>query len=115
VRSATVARLGLGTVCAVAPGRVLAAVAGRDQDDPRVVAVTRVLGGRLLLQAGADLAFGPRTRTADVLVEVAHAASMLPAALIWPTHRRSALASAAGATSIALLDVAGRSGRRRRG
>jgi hypothetical protein len=53
----------------------------------------------------ADLSFGRRTRVPDVLVDLTHAASMLPAAALWRQHRRSALASAALATGIAVLDL----------
>ena len=105
MRSATAARLGLGAVCLAVPDRVLAAVGGPDRDDRRSQRVARALGARLVLQAGLDLALGPRTRRADVAVELTHATSMLPAALLWPAHRRSALASAALAVGIALLDV----------
>jgi hypothetical protein len=107
VRSATAARLALGAVCLAAPERVLAFVGAPDRDDRRVHGVARALGARLVLQAGLDLALGPRTRRADVAIELTHATSMLPAALLWPVHRRPALASAASAAGIALLDVAG--------
>jgi hypothetical protein len=100
-----VARLVLGTVCVAVPHRVLAAVGGPDQENPRATGIARVLGTRLLLQGGLDAALGPRTRRVDMAVELAHAASMVPAAWIWPTHRRSALVSAACATGISLLDL----------
>jgi hypothetical protein len=67
--------------------------------------VARVLGGRLLLQAGADLALGRRTRSADAVIEVSHALSMVPVAVRWPRHRRTAITSALVATVIAALDV----------
>jgi hypothetical protein len=105
VRNAIVARLVLGTVCVAVPDRVLAAVGGPDQEDPRATRIVRALGARLLLQGGLDAALGPRTRRVDIVVELAHAASMLPVALIWPTHRRTALVSAACAAGISLLDV----------
>jgi hypothetical protein len=100
-----VARLVLGTVYVAVPDRVLAAVGGPDQEDPRATRIARVLGARLLLQGVLDAALGSRTRRVDIVVELAHAASMVPVALIWPTHRRSALVSAACATGILLLDV----------
>jgi len=100
-----VARLLLGTVCVAAPHLVLEAVGGPDQEDPRATRIARVLGARLLLQGGFDVLLGPRTRSVDMAVELAHAASMLPVAWIWPTHRRSALVSAACAAEISLLDV----------
>jgi hypothetical protein len=105
MRAATVARLLLGTACVAAPGPVLDVIGGADRDDQRTRTVTRVLGGRLVLQAAADLGFGARTRRLDVAVDLSHAASMMPVAAIWPSHRRTALASAALATSIAVLDL----------
>lgn len=105
MRAATLARLALGAPCLATPGAVLAAIGGADRTDRRTQLVTRVLGGRLVLQAVADLALGRRTRVPDVLVDLTHAASMLPAAALWHEHRRSALASAALATGIAALDL----------
>jgi len=107
VRKAIAARFVLGAVCVVVPDRVLAVIGGPDQDDPRAHAVARALGARLLVQAVLGVVCGPRTRRADVIVELTHATSMLPAALAWPPHRRSALVSAASATGIAILDLRG--------
>jgi hypothetical protein len=104
MRAATVVRLGLGGVCLAAPVEVLALVGGPDRSDPRTALVTRVLGGRLVLQGIADLAWGRRTREAGVAVELTHAASMLPVAALWPAHRRTALWSAVAATATALLE-----------
>ena len=105
MRAATVARLAVGLPCLAAPGPVLAAIGGPDRTDRRTQLVTRVLGGRLVLQAVADVAVGRRTRIPDVLVDLTHAASMLPLAALRREHRRSALASAATATGIAALDL----------
>jgi hypothetical protein len=105
LRTATAIRLGLGTACLADPGRVLGLIGGPDQGDAGTRLITRVLGGRFVAQGLADLAIGPRTRVPDVLVEVTHAASMVLAARHWPRHRRSALASAAVASTIALLDA----------
>ena len=105
MRSAVLARLVLGGVCLVAAGPLLEVVGGPDMDDPTTQMIVRVLGGRLLLQAAADLALGRRTRRVDVLVELTHAASMVPVAARWPAHRRTAIVSAAAATSIAALDL----------
>jgi hypothetical protein len=84
---------------------MLAAVGAPDRTDRTTQLVTRVLGARLVVQAALDLALGRRTRALDVVVDLTHAASMLPAAALWSEHRRSALASAAIATGIAALDV----------
>jgi hypothetical protein len=108
MRPATAARLLLGVPCVVVTGRVLSAVGAPDRDDRRVRRIARVLGVRLVLQAGLDLAWGRRTRGFDVAVELTHAASMLPAAVLWPAHRRTACVSAALATGIALLDLSTR-------
>jgi hypothetical protein len=104
MRSATAARLLLGGACLAAPGRVLTLVGGPHRFDRRTERVTQALGVRMMLQAGLDLALGPRTRGIDVAVELAHATSMLPVAVISRAHRRSALVSAGLATGIALLD-----------
>lgn len=105
MRTATLARLGLGGACLIAPGRVLDAVGGPDRHDPTTQLVARVLGGRLMLQGCADLMFGQRTRRLDVVVDLTHAASMLPMAARWPAHRRTALSSAVAAATIAVLDA----------
>ena len=104
VRTATAARVVLGTLCLAAPDRVLVAVGGRAS---RTNTIVRVLGGRMVLQAGLDVALRARSRRLDVAVELAHAASMLPVSMIWPAHRRPALVSAAAATGIVLLDLIG--------
>ena len=70
-------------------------VGGPDRHDPATRLVARALGGRLVLQGCADLAFGRRIRAVDVFVDLSHAASMLPVAVRWPAHRRTALVSAA--------------------
>jgi hypothetical protein len=109
MRPSTVARLAVGTACLVGPGPVLRAVRAPDHADPRVRAVARVLGARLLAQAGLDLARPGRSHRLDVGVEVTHAASMLPVALRSRTHRRAASASAAVATGLASCDILERS------
>jgi hypothetical protein len=102
MRSATVARLVLGTVCLAAPDRVLHVVGS---PDARPVRIVRILGGRLVLQAGWDVALGARTRGVDVAVELTHAASMVLVAALRPARRRPALLSAAVATGIVALDL----------
>jgi hypothetical protein len=87
------------------PGRVLAAVGGPDRDDPATQVVTRVLGARLVLQAATDLVVGRRIRGVEVAVDLTHAASMLPVAAHWPSHRRTATVSAVVAGGIAALDL----------
>jgi hypothetical protein len=106
MRPAAFARLLLGGGCLLAPGAVLTLVGGPDREDRHVRTIARILGGRLVAQAAADLALGSRTRKLDIAVDVTHAASMLAAAMRWPAHRRSALASAGFATVAAVLDAA---------
>jgi hypothetical protein len=106
VRPATLVRMVLGGACLAAPGQVLAAVGGPDRDDAATLVVTRVLGARLVLQAGADIVLGTRTRWVDVAVDSVHAASMIPVAVLSDEHRRTALVSLAAATTTAALDAA---------
>ncbi len=105
MRLATAARLVEGGACVVAPGHVLAAVGAPDRGDRLIRRITRVLGLRLVLQAGLDAGRWQHSRAVDAAVELAHASSMLPAAMIWPAHRRSATVSAALAVGIAVLDL----------
>jgi hypothetical protein len=107
MRPATAARFVTGTLCLAAPGAVLRAIGGPDRDDPVTGLVARVLGGRLLLQAAADPILGSRARGVGAAVDLSHAASMVPVAIHWQEHRRTALASAAVATAIAALDLQG--------
>jgi hypothetical protein len=105
MRAATLARLAFGGACLVAPARVLDVVGGPDRHDPTVRLVARVLGGRLVLQGCGDLVLGRRTRVLGVVVDLTHAASMLPVAARWSEHRRTATVSAALASVVALLDL----------
>jgi hypothetical protein len=84
---------------------VLDLVGGPDRHEPVVAAVTRLLGTRLLLQGAADLVLGRRVLRPGVAVELTHAASMVGLAARGPEHRRTALVSAAVATSLAALDL----------
>lgn len=105
MRPATFVRIAIGSACVAFPAQVLAAVGGPDRDDRHTQTVARVLGGRLLAQSAADLALGPRTRRLEATVDLVHAASMLPIAMWWPAHRRTALVSAAAAAFTAALDL----------
>jgi hypothetical protein len=106
LRRATLFRLTLGGACLAVPGAVLAVIGAPDRDDGPTQRVTQVLGVRLLGQACLDLALGARTRGLDISVDVLHAGSMVPVALLWPGHRRSAAVSASAAAGTALLDLA---------
>jgi hypothetical protein len=101
------ARLLVGGACVTAPGLLLETLGAPDHGDARVRRIARVLGTRLVAQAVVDITGGRRTRTLDVAVELAHAASMLAVSLHWRAHRRSASISAGLATGIAALDLAG--------
>lgn len=104
---AAAARLLVGGACVLSPGWVLAAVGAPDQHDRRVRLLARALGARMVVQGGLE-ARDRHEPALDVAVELAHAASMLPVAMIWPRHRRSAGVSAAVAVGIAMLDLADR-------
>ncbi|MDQ6659009.1 MAG: hypothetical protein M3Z00_12455 [Actinomycetota bacterium] len=96
------AHLLLGTALLGWPRVVLRAVAGAEARPPTWIA--RILGIRVLAQAGAEAVRPSRAllRTA-VAVDVAHGASMIAAAQLWPRYRRTALASAgsAGVSAVA--------------
>jgi hypothetical protein len=84
------------------PPAVLRGIAG-DRGVPPA-GIVRVLGLRILVQATAE-AVRPRPEVLrlGVAVDLAHAASMLAAARVWPRCRRASLASAgsAGACAVA--------------
>jgi hypothetical protein len=105
MRPATAVRFVTGALCLAAPRAVLAAIGGPDRDDPVTEVVARVLGGRLVLQAAADLVLGARARGVGAAVDLTHAASMVPVAIRWREHRRTALVSASVATATAALDL----------
>ena len=105
MRPAVAGRLVLGVACLAAPRAVVRRV-GRPADETTVVvALARVLGARLALQAVLDLAVGDRTRPWDVTVDLVHAASMVELARRFPDHRRLALASGATAAVIGVVDA----------
>jgi hypothetical protein len=105
VRSPTLARLVLGGVLVADPGALLGGIHAPDRDDPRVLVVSRLLGGRLLVQGAVDLAWRGRMRRVGAAIEAAHALSMLPLAAGSSYHRRAATVSAAVALSLVILDV----------
>jgi hypothetical protein len=106
MRTATVVRLGVGSVLLARPGQALAMVGAPDRHDDVVPLVARVLGGRLVLQAATDVVLHGRSRRVGLAVELAHAASMAAVVAVSPRHRRTASISAALATGLALLDAA---------
>jgi hypothetical protein len=103
-RGTDVLRLALGAAALVGPGTLLRACGAVDGvGDRRVV---RVLGARYVAQAAVGIGRPGRwVRTADVVVDLVHAASMVGLAALDPPHRRAALVSAAAATGFALADL----------
>lgn len=90
-----------GTALAVAPtalDRPLPALAA-----PRPRALVRLLGVRMLLQAGMALAF-PRTVRAGAVVDLVHSGSMVATAIAVPKFRNAAIASAAVAAGFAVAN-----------
>ena len=69
MRTASVGRLGLGSALLAAPGPVLDLAGGPDRHDDRVRMVSRVLGGRLVLQAVTDVVLRGRFRRPGMAVE----------------------------------------------
>lgn len=113
MRATDVVRTAVGVPMVLRPG-LPASLLGVPATDGLLL-VTRVLGARYVAQG---LLSGVLTRTswrhrtlvADALVDGSHAASMVPAAVLMPHVARPALASAALAGTLALLD--GRAARR---
>lgn len=106
MRAAPLARLLVGAACLGAPYQVLGLIGGPDRDDPLVAGVARVLGARLVVQGGVELAVARRgSGRLGAGIDLAHAVSMLPAAARWPAHRRTALVSAAVAAATAAIDL----------
>ena len=94
-----------GVVYLLVPHRLLGLVAGR-RPESREVAVTRLLGGRLVLQ-GLVLTLAPtsslpRVGRGTAAVDGVHGLSMVALAVASARHRRLALASAGSAFASAL-------------
>lgn len=95
------AHLGQAALLLAQPPGVLRSIAGDHGVPPAWI--MRLLGGRLLVQAAPEaIAASRNVLRLGVLVDLAHAASMLTAAQIWPRYRRAALASAGSASASAL-------------
>ena len=107
VRPVDLARVGAGVLALARPGWLVRATGSSDGAWTR--RVTRALGARYLLQAGAGLALHrPWVAEVDGAVDLVHAASMLPVAVALPAQRRLALTSAAVAVACAAADLRGR-------
>jgi len=100
----TGAHLMQAAVLLAQPPGVLRAVAGNQTVPPSWN--VRVLGLRTLAQAIAEGVRPTRdVLRAGVAVDLAHAASMLTAARVWPRYRRAALTSAGTAGISALTGI----------
>jgi hypothetical protein len=104
VRASALERCLAGGLLLGVPDTLTALVAG---DQPRPPAwLVRVLGGRLLVQGVVEYVWPRRgVVIAGAAVDTAHGASMLAAAALLPTYRRTAAASAAEAFVSAGLAV----------
>ncbi len=105
VRAAASVLAVAGAVLLARPRQVVRLVAPGEPEPP--LAVVRALGGRLVVQH-VLVALRPTRRGlfAGALVDAAHAVSMVPAAAVWPAHRRQATASGAVGVASALLALA---------
>ncbi len=105
VRAATSVPAAVGAALLTRPRQVLRLVAPDEPGPP--LAVVRVLGGRLVVQH-ALVALRPTRRRllAGAVVDAVHAVSMVPAAALWPAHRRQAAASGAVGAASALVTLA---------
>ncbi|SFO70577.1 hypothetical protein SAMN05660464_0649 [Geodermatophilus dictyosporus] len=95
--------MGASGVALLARPRQVVGLVAPDEAEPWL-AVVRLLGGRLVVQH-ALVALRPSRRrvVGGVVVDAVHALSMVPAAALWPGHRRLATVSGAvGAVSAAL-------------
>jgi hypothetical protein len=105
-RAVSAARAVLAVGLLIRPGRVARLVSfGARCPAPWLI---RLLGGRMLAQSGVELAGNSRRLVRlGAAVDALHAASMLAAAVRWPSYRRVALASAGIAAASAAATVAG--------
>ena len=102
VRALALERCLSGAVLLTRPATVSHRVAGGEPTPP--VWLVRVLGARLLAQGIIVLIRPTRSVVlAGIMVDATHALSMIGAAAVWPTYRRSAAASAAEAAVSAVL------------
>jgi len=92
----------LGALLLTQPPPVIRLIAGdRDVPPPWII---RILGVRTLAQGTAEYLRPSRdVLILGVAVDLAHAASMVAAATVWPHYRRAALISAGSAATSAAL------------
>jgi hypothetical protein len=100
VRRLAAAQGAIGAVLLARPQRVTELLSNRQHPAPE--AILRLLGARMLAQAGVQCVLPTRrTLLAGAAVDASHAASMLLLALHAPRYRRPALASAGLAAAFA--------------
>jgi hypothetical protein len=90
-------RVGWGAALLVFPGAVLRLFGGPNESGGSKL-VMRILGGRHLVQAGAEYRFGGRAREVGVVVDLLHGATSVGLGLLRPEWRRAALTDAAVAS-----------------
>jgi len=88
----------------IAPARMLGALGG-DASAPIGRRTVRVLGGRQLVQAAAELFGGPVARTPAAVVDASHAVSCLGVAAVDRRWRRAALTDAVVAAGFVWSDL----------
>lgn len=101
MRTVAAIQAAAGTTLAAAPAaldRALPALAA-----PRPHALVRLLGCRMVLQAGLALVY-PRTVRAGAVVDLLHGGSMVVTAIALPKYRDAAVASAVVAAGFALAN-----------
>lgn len=105
MRPTALARTVYGAVLLLSPGDVVERAAG-ERGGSGFTTVRRVLGARHLVQAAATANDPGRGRLlAGVVVDVLHAASMLPVVAFGDDHRRSAMLSALVAAVLAAVGL----------
>lgn len=102
-RAVSGAHLLAGAVLTARPHLIVSRLSG-PVGRPAPVWVARALGARMLAQGVAE-ALRPSSDVllGGALVDVTHAASMVPAAAWWREYRRAALTSGLGALACAVL------------
>ena len=103
-RAYTALQAGVGAVLVGAPRLATAVVTGSEPPPP--LSLVRVLGARLLAQAGLLMARPTEAVVnCEAAVEAMHGTSMLLAAYLLPRNRRTALGAALVAGGLALTEL----------
>jgi hypothetical protein len=94
----------------LAPDRILRVAGVRNASGGELV-TTRVLGARHVAEGVVLLTFGSRARIPVVVIESAHALSMVALAIAAPRFRRESLVSACVAVPLAVMTGIGEQAR----